>query len=70
MGILRAALPLVDALGSPLLNADQEPPLADEEEHRLWSRVRRIQEILVEAVWANGNRLDGRRDEHSAAPRA
>jgi len=44
-GHLRAALPLVHALNTPLLHADQ-PPLADEEEHRLWSRVRWVQEIL------------------------
>lgn len=44
-GHLRAALPLVDALGTTLLHADQAP-LADPEEQRLWGRVRRIQEIL------------------------
>jgi hypothetical protein len=44
-GHLRAALPLADAFSAPMLHAD-EAPLADEDEHRLWETVRRIQELL------------------------
>lgn len=44
-GHLRAALPLADALGTEVLNADA-PPLADTEEQRLWSRVRSAHELL------------------------
>lgn len=38
-GHLRAARPLADELGVPLLHADREP-LADARERRLWQRVR------------------------------
>jgi hypothetical protein len=38
-GHLRAALPLAEALGEPLLHADR-PPLAGEAEQRLWGRLR------------------------------
>jgi hypothetical protein len=48
-GHLRAALPLVDAFGTRLLNADQ-PPLADPDEAKLWARVRRAQELLSKPV--------------------
>ena len=44
-GHLRAALPLADALGTPMLNVDR-PPFADGEEQRLWTRVRGFQELL------------------------
>lgn len=48
-GHLRAALPLVEAFGTKLLNADQAP-LADESEALLWARVRRIQELLSKPI--------------------
>jgi len=38
-GHLRAATPLAEALGVPLLQVDK-PPLVDDEEERLWRRVR------------------------------
>jgi hypothetical protein len=44
-GHLRAALPLVDAFGTELLHADGAP-LADEEETKTWTRVRRVHELL------------------------
>lgn len=44
-GHLRAALPLIDALGGTLLYAD-EPPLCDPEEQRLWGYLRRAHELL------------------------
>jgi hypothetical protein len=39
-GHMRAAEPLSNVLETPLLHADR-PPLADEEEQKLWARVRR-----------------------------
>jgi hypothetical protein len=44
-GHLRAALPLAEALGTELLHVDRAP-FADEEEQRLWARVRKGQELL------------------------
>lgn len=38
-GHLRAALPVAELLGAPMLELDR-PPLADEEERRSWARVR------------------------------
>jgi hypothetical protein len=43
-GHLRAALPLAEALGTPLLAADREP-LAGREERALWDRVRSAYEL-------------------------
>ncbi len=56
-GHLRAALPLVDAFQTTLLHADQ-PPLADEEEHRLWSRVRRAQELMSKPFQLAGSVME------------
>lgn len=44
-GHLRAALPLTEVFGAPLLHADQAP-LADAEEQRLWRWVRSGHELL------------------------
>lgn len=44
-GHLRAALPLVDAFGTTLLHADGSP-LADADEVKTWTRVRRVHELL------------------------
>jgi hypothetical protein len=42
-GHLRAARPLAEALGVPVLHADR-PPLAGVEERRIWERIRRAYE--------------------------
>jgi hypothetical protein len=42
-GHLRAAIPLAEKLGVPMLHADRAP-LADEEEQRTWARTRRVYE--------------------------
>ena len=44
-GHLRAAWPLADALSAQVLHADR-PPLADEDEQRIWDRVRWAHESL------------------------
>lgn len=44
-GHLRAAAPLAEALGAPLLQVDRAPLVAPEEE-RLWRRVRRAYELV------------------------
>lgn len=43
-GHLRAARPLAEALGVPLLHVDRAP-LADPREQALWARVRRVYEV-------------------------
>jgi hypothetical protein len=45
-GHVRAALPLADALGVPLLRME-EPPLGDEVDRRFWERTRRFYEPLT-----------------------
>lgn len=57
-GHLRAALPLVEALGVPMLHADQAP-LADAEEQKLWARVRRTQEVLSKPFQLGIGLMDG-----------
>ena len=44
-GHLRAAMPLVERLGSQVLHVDR-PPIVAEEEQKLWRRVRRAYEIV------------------------
>lgn len=44
-GHLRAAYPLADALGAPVMTVD-EPPLAEPGETKLWGWVRRMHEVL------------------------
>ena len=44
-GHLRAAQPLADYLGTPLVRIDR-PPVADAEEEKEWSRLRKVYENL------------------------
>ncbi len=48
-GHLRAAMPLCEVLGQPLLRADA-PPLADAREHKLWSWLLRGHSLLSKPI--------------------